>query len=648
MDRDVLAAALARFSAASVFHVQQLQQGEAACQRQPSGAFKRAAKAALGPFHGCFKPLSVPSAEDAAVPVVFYAADMKELLRLVMQRCPSVADMIRRNAGMPLRAIVAHDECTAGNVLNPLQRQKTLLFYCGFTLMDPILESARGWYPIAAVTHEQIQAAAGGVSAITAAFFRHWAQADLTTPFHIEANLVISIKLEMFLSDLESQRASLAAKGSAGLRPCIFCSNCVMKNAVAAERDPNFLTVLEHDFNLFSKFDKADLENLMIHWLSCAPNMSKKEKELRERCLGFRLDPSTIWSDPIARSLFHIDMICNDSMHCYFSNGICNAEICLLLERAEKKVQITADNLCRQMQAEGWHRRGSENAHWCRRLWGSPLFGEVYKGSAAQTVALFLLLQWFALQWLHMPEMEEYCKCFLQLGRCVELLRLARHGRHHWDQLDAAQRKHQQMFASLYPSHTRPKHHHRLHLPEMYHRHGFAVGCWGVEAAHQNYKGTFADVLRQFLQSGANAEVYSKNLLPRLLLRAIQAMNDRPFLPAGYRLLRPFEEDEVHRMTGLQNVQIAQKCQLQLQEVAEGDLLLWSEDKSKGGKIHFFLCKQEKLYVYVSILQACGLESKNCYRKFKQTDEKLILTWDPTCHVPAWSCIQNDIILCLP
>ena len=182
----------------------------------------------------------------------------------------------------------------------------------------------------------------------------------------------------------------------------------------------------------------------------------------------------------------------------------------------------------------------------------------------------------------------------------------------------------------------------------MYHRHGFAVGCWGVEAAHQNYKGTFADVLRQFLQSGANAEVYSKNLLPRLLLRAIQAMNDRPFLPAGYRLLRPFEEDEVHRMTGLQNVQIAQKCQLQLQEVAEGDLLLWSEDKSKGGKIHFFLCKQEKLYVYVSILQACGLESKNCYRKFKQTDEKLILTWDPTCHVPAWSCIQNDIILCLP
>ena len=152
-------------------------------------------------------------------------------------------------------------------------------------------------------------------------------------------------------------------------------------------------------------------------------------------------------------------------MHCYFSNGICNAEICLLLERAEKKVQITADNLCRQMQAEGWHRRGSENAHWCRRLWGSPLFGEVYKGSAAQTVALFLLLQWFALQWLHMPEMEEYCKCFLQLGRCVELLRLARHGRHHWDQLDAAQRKHQQMFASLYPSHIRPKHHHRLHLP---------------------------------------------------------------------------------------------------------------------------------------------------------------------------------------
>ena len=82
MDRDALAAALARFSAASVYHVRQLDKGEAAWHKQPSGAFKRAAKAALGPFHGCFKPLSVPSKEDASVPVVFYAADMKQVLNI--------------------------------------------------------------------------------------------------------------------------------------------------------------------------------------------------------------------------------------------------------------------------------------------------------------------------------------------------------------------------------------------------------------------------------------------------------------------------------------------------------------------------------------------------------------------------------------
>ena len=282
MDRDALAAALARFSAASVYHVRQLDKGEAAWHKQPSGAFKRAAKAALGPFHGCFKPLSVPSKEDASVPVVFYAADMKQVLRLLMEKCPSVAALIRRHAGTPLRAILAHDECTAGNVLNPLQRPKTLLFYCAFTLLDPILESSRGWYPVAAVTHDQIQAATGGISAITAAFIRHWVQSDLATPFQVDANLRISIELEMFISDLESQRASLAAKGSAGLRPCIFCSNCVMKNAYAAERDPNFLTVLEHNFDLFRKYDRGDLENLMIHWLSCAPRMKKMKKSFEK------------------------------------------------------------------------------------------------------------------------------------------------------------------------------------------------------------------------------------------------------------------------------------------------------------------------------------------------------------------------------
>ena len=648
MDRDALAAALARFSAASVYHVRQLEKGEAAWHKQPSGAFKRAAKAALGPFHGCFKALSVASKEDASVPVVFYAADMKQMLRLVMEKCPSVAALIRRHAGAPLRAILAHDECTAGNVLNPLQRQKTLLFYCAFTLLDPILESSRGWYPVAAVTHDQIQAAAGGISAITAAYIRHWVQSDLATPFQVEANLRISIELEMFVSDLESQRASLAAKGSAGLRPCIFCSNCVMKNAYAAERDPNFLTVLEHNFDLFRKFDRADLENLMIHWLSCAPRMKKNEKELREKCLGFRLDPASLWACPIARTHFHIDMLCNDAMHCYFSNGICNAEMCLFLQEVQKHMDVTTDSLSRQMQSEGWRRRGNENAHWCRKLWGAPLFGEVYKGSAAQTVALFLLLQWFAIQWLNTAALQEHCKCFLQLGRCVAVLRRARHGRHHWDQLDSVQREHQRMFAALYPSHTRPKHHHRLHLPTMYRRHGCAVACWGVEAAHQNYKGTFADVLRQFLQDESNAEAYSKNLLPRLLLRAVEAVNDRPFLPTGFQLLRPFDQAEVQRLTGLQNVQIAQKCQLQLQEVAEGDLLLWTESFTKGGKIHFFLCKEEKLYVYVSILQAYGPQETVCYKKFKQTNEKFILAWDTTCHIPAWSRIQSDVIICLP
>ena len=202
------------------------------------------------------------------------------------------------------------------------------------------------------------------------------------------------------------------------------------------------------------------------------------------------------------------------------------------------------------------------------------------------------------------------------------MLRRARHGRHHWDQLDSVQREHQRMFAALYPSHTRPEHHHRLHLPAMYQRHGCAVACWGVEASHQNYKGTFADVLRQFLQHESNAEAYSKNLLPRLLLRAVEAVNDRPFLPTCFQLLRPFEKAEVQRLTGLQNVQIAQKCQLQLQEVAEGDLLLWTESLNRGGKIHFFLCKEEKLYVYVSILQAYGPQETVCYKKSNRQMKK--------------------------
>lgn len=57
----------------------------------------------------------------------FFMADVRRLLTLYVHECPSLHALLK---GLPTRnveVILAEDEATAGNVLNPQQRMKTLL-----------------------------------------------------------------------------------------------------------------------------------------------------------------------------------------------------------------------------------------------------------------------------------------------------------------------------------------------------------------------------------------------------------------------------------------------------------------------------------------------------------------------------------------
>ena len=185
--------------------------------------------------------------------------------------------------------------------------------------------------------HDQLEHCVGGMSAVTATFFQHWTEDALHVPFYICDGLHVSVQLRIFVSDLDSQRGAFAAKGSAGLKPCIFCGNCLMGNAEGAARNEHFRTIAEHDMTFFQKNDRSDLEATIKYWIGLLPRMSKQEISLRERCLGFNLDPHSVWNYPPAvLDTFNIDAIMNDAMHCYFATGICNSEIILLLASSKR------------------------------------------------------------------------------------------------------------------------------------------------------------------------------------------------------------------------------------------------------------------------------------------------------------------------
>eukprot|EP00438_Fugacium_kawagutii_P014703 Skav221093 [mRNA] locus=scaffold4552:36609:37451:+ [translate_table: standard] len=234
-------------------------------------------------------------------------------------------------------------------------------------------------------------------------------------------------------------------------------------------------------------------------------------------------------------------------MHCYFSNGIANTEIILLLAAAKAHLGVTTDALQTAVQTAEWRRHApTETRYWSKRLWTPALFGQdVYKGSADQTKAILPLFRWIcASVWLAVESMRPHCECFLQLCICVDLIRWAVDPAQ-WRELDREQRKHQEMFAALYPDSVRPKHHHRLHLPEHYVKTGMAINCLGVESSHQDFKKLYADILQQFLRADDCTGEYSKQLLPRMLLRSLEAYSSTPFLDHGFELLNEFSAAEV-------------------------------------------------------------------------------------------------------
>jgi hypothetical protein len=217
-----------------------------------------------------------------------------------------------------------------------------------------------------------------------------------------------------------------------------------------------------------------------------------------------------------------------------------------------------------------------------------------------------------------------------------------------WLALASEQEEHQRSFAREYPGCSRPKHHCRLHLPHQYKKHKLACNCWGVESSHKNYKSLYADSMQQFLQRRNGGSEMSRHLLPRMLLRATELLQERPLLPCGFELQHPFSENEVEDATNMVNTQISGKCRLEMIDLQEGDYLLYGDSWNKACQIHFFLPRNNRLYFFVTSLHP--ITAKDSFKTFHNKKQKDVIEY--TCmtnmHVPAWITAKGNVVMFLP
>eukprot|EP00438_Fugacium_kawagutii_P032170 Skav225984 [mRNA] locus=scaffold5683:96988:98953:+ [translate_table: standard] len=415
-----LGRALARFSLASIAKIERLLSGSPTVAI--SGAQKRKFAKALAPARGCVKTLAAPHKDEAQPDVVFAMADIKETLRYISASCPSFAEYLaRHDQRKPFWIVLSHDETTGGNVLATEQRKKAVLVYMAFMdeSMQALQDSQHAWIPIACVAHFQIANVNGSLGMIHRLIIEDWSRQNLSDQFPV-GNVQVSLKLTMFIADMDGHRAALAAKGSAGLKPCAFCANCLSKDAQSTTERGQFFTIEEGRIDQFQATTQEGLQAYIRRLVPEMERMTKVDRDTLERCLGYNVTPHSMWTSDICCAVLPLECFINDQMHIYFSNGVCSLEINLWLAEIEKVTKKNVQDIQAAVLAADWkrpmmlHKKG-ENRYWIKTLFTAQYFkGNMYSGEAKRTRALMSLLGWLTESlWARVPELAEKAQCFL-------------------------------------------------------------------------------------------------------------------------------------------------------------------------------------------------------------------------------------------
>eukprot|EP00438_Fugacium_kawagutii_P024892 Skav230367 [mRNA] locus=scaffold4112:352:7335:+ [translate_table: standard] len=472
-----------------------------------------------------------------------------ELLQVLCARCPDWCRALRTAhavQGGLLTPVYYHDEITCGNILAVIKRKKLTAYYLSFKEVRPHWDREAAWIPISTLQHAQQDRISGGLSAVMKAlvlecqFGRPRDGFDLvlgaeTLHFRIAQKGV-------FLSDQDAQRGTWCTKGSAGLKPCQFCSNVVKKNCLPGS--DRFMSIASSDWSAFRRIADED-------WLRAYAHLrTLRGKELQDwsKAYGINMETEGIVSSVEAFRALPPSSACNDTMHCYFSNGIASSELSLV-QKAMERHGVTLKHIRELAKRTEWRRvragtGTTVSTSKLERVLADKMFeGDTYKGDAIDTRPAVYLFQYYLECFFSDTELLVLERqSFASLKRCVEalhdlsLLTKVINEPSQVLRLHEAQIQHQKAFVEAYGEcSVRPKHHHRLHIPEATLLLGKLPDTAVHEAKHRVMKGGgLVDNQKHRL---SDSYALQTALLPRLLLSTVHHANEHGL--ATWRLAPP-------------------------------------------------------------------------------------------------------------
>ena len=396
------------------------------------------------------------------------------------------------NGVIPL--ILYADEITPGNPLQPDPSRKCWLFYAAPACQHPTRDE-QTWGIFASIRLQTVKQVKGGLAAVWHALLGELLNQNTPKLLAVSGlQEIVTYSIQAIIADEAALHGLLACKGAAGRKPCFKCSSIVSKACWeqlggASER----LQPLHHPSlrDVMQSSDDA-IWQAIDYLVTLKDQITKKDFGDYEKSLGWHGVTHTVQADPVLRLCLPPSKHIFDPLHCYFSAGIVGIELALLKETLHEKdilwSWVVEKTRATAMSFRGYHKpnlAGLTEVYFSDQQW---------KANASTQMGLWPLLHVTLEKVLTAEQKDSLQPClssFFALCRELKQISILKHSSKPdgLPILKQVQSTHQRLFLESYGAAAfRPKHHFRLHLPDIFQACGFLYDCVTMERKHRMAK----------------------------------------------------------------------------------------------------------------------------------------------------------------
>ena len=414
--------------------------------------------------------------------------DLAKLLQYYCKHCDFYREMVayaldRTPAGVPLRLVLYEDEIIPGNII--LGKRKMHAWYFTLREFDGFVRSEHGWICFALLQSSIVPLVEGEFSCVSRLI--NESICTMSTPSICQHGITVLdpprlLRIQLYdLQDESALKYKWAIKGHGGLKPCMHCTNVIMKNHASRSLHEAFVDIADLRWEACHLATDEELWAAQDEMVALKEVRGKAAKlKLMEKASGQNCVPLGLLACKQLRPYVKPRRSSYDVQHCYYSGGIAEVEISLLvprlLETGFKLEQISAF----VNPADGW-------------MPSAPvqLSADGVKGLATDVLRATVLLRHFLVKVVKpFGLLRKEIASFEALADVVQKLQELKL----WCDITACQAAelrrlqalHFSAFKECYGNDSvRPKHHYSMHIPQQLEEVGLLLDAFPAERKHQ-------------------------------------------------------------------------------------------------------------------------------------------------------------------